>query len=134
MYSTVCLWDIATDTLKTTLTGHTYKHCWSCVLYPDGTFVSEGWRYDGKVHVWDIGTESLKATLTVDDYGVYNLSFSPDEKTLAGSSNRTVFLWDIETGVVKLTLIDHTYTINSVSFRPDGKMIASRSRDRTVLL
>ena len=51
------------------------------------------------------GTESLKATLAADDYGIHNLSFSPDGKRLAGRSNRTDFLWDIETGVVKLTLI-----------------------------
>ncbi|MCG9134204.1 hypothetical protein J5I95_21295 [Candidatus Poribacteria bacterium] len=84
--------------------------------------------------MWDIGTESLKATLTADDYGIHNLSFNPDGKTLAESSNRTAFLWDIETGVVKLTLIGHRYTVNSVSFSPDGKMVASLSRDRTVLL
>lgn len=112
----------------------TYERVGRILFSLDSAFVSGGWRYDGKVQVWDIGTESLKTILTADDYGLRNLSFSPDGKTLAGSSNRAAFLWDIETGVVKLTLTGHTYTANSVSFSLDGKMIASLSQDRTVFL
>ena len=40
--------DIAIDTLKTTLTGHT-SGVGRILFSPDSTLVSGGWRYDGKV-------------------------------------------------------------------------------------
>ncbi|MDF5719550.1 MAG: hypothetical protein PUP91_03455, partial [Rhizonema sp. PD37] len=66
---------------------------------------------------------------------VRSVSFSPDGKMLASTSNdNTVKLWDTRTGKEITTLTGHTNSVNGVSFSPDGKMLASASSDNTVKL
>jgi WD40 repeat protein len=66
---------------------------------------------------------------------VYEVSYSPDGKTLAsGSYERRVKLWDVGTGKELKTLNGHQAEVVSVSYSPDGKTLASASRDRTVKL
>jgi WD40 repeat protein len=66
---------------------------------------------------------------------VYDVSYSPDGKTLAsGSYDGTVKLWDVGTGKELKTLKGHRGEVNSVSYSPDGKTLASTSWDNTVKL
>lgn len=66
---------------------------------------------------------------------VTSVSFSPDSKMLASSSeDGTVKLWTVETGREIYTFEGHHGVVASVSFSPDGKIIASGGWDRTVKL
>ena len=89
--------------------------------------------------------QSVVFTITLSPYifsslqahseAVYDLSLSPDGKTLAtGSLDNTVKLWDMETKEYIGTLEGHSNYINAVSFSPDGMRLASCSRDNTVRL
>lgn len=68
-----------------------------------------------------------------DDY-VREVSFSPDNKIIAGAtSDKRVILWYLDGGAHK-TLKGHGNGVWGVSFSPDGKIIASASADNTVKL
>ena len=75
------------------------------------------------------------SSLQAHNEAVYDLSLSPDGKTLAtGSLDNTVKLWDMETKEYIGTLEGHSNYINAVSFSPDGMRLASCSGDNTVRL
>ena len=58
---------------------------------------------------------------------VSSVSFSPDGRTLASTSDETIRLWDVATRRVILNLTGHTDSVRSVAFSPDGSIIASGS-------
>ena len=88
----ICLWDVGTGKHKT-LTGHTNGAINSLVFTPDGsTLVSGG--SDETVRLWDVATGKHKKTLKVPGMQtVDHISLSPDGKTLACSSVKTIYLW-----------------------------------------
>jgi WD40 repeat protein len=89
-----------------------------------------------KVIQTDQSTKAIKAIKVLShSSGVYEVSFSPDGKTLASTSlDKTVKLWDVGTGKELKTLKGHQEAVNSVSYSPDGKTLASASDDKTVKL
>ena len=73
----------------------------------------------------------------LEQRAVYDMSFSPDGKTLAtAGAYSTIVLWETSTGNQIRTLRGHTASVYSVSFSPDGKTIASGSSspDNTIRL
>ncbi|MBD2677209.1 CHAT domain-containing protein [Nostoc paludosum FACHB-159] len=72
-------------------------------------------------------------SLTVHEQQVTNIVFSPDDKTIASSSNdKTVKLWNLDGKL--LHTLQHQEGVTNVVFSPDGKTIASGSWDKTVKL
>ena len=64
-----------------------------------------------------------------------DISFSPDSKTLASSSDgTTIKLWNVETGKEIRTLKGDDSSVQSVSFSLDGKILAAGSGDKTIKL
>jgi len=87
---------------------------------------------NGRTIVW---TPETGEVLYLEDVGCHasNLTFSPDEKQLAGAmADRTVRIWDLGTGKLVRTLEGHVDLVNRVAFAPDGRRLASASFDRTV--
>ena len=135
---TVRLWDATTGKSKATLTG--YMRINTAAYSPDSKTIVTG-NQDGKVHFWDVSTAALKNTFTGDKDGIiFNIAYSPDEKTIAvvSSYNDRVLLRDAKTGKHKATLkhfglIDtiflllqnREYDIGPIAYSPDGNTIVT---------
>jgi len=127
---TVQLWDVNTDTLRSTLIGPT-ERVTSIAFSPDGTTLAGG-SSDNAVHLWDPVSGAHKATLTGHTRAIGTIAFSPDSKTLAsGAWDNTIRLWDIATEKEKAVFTDHTYFgeytsgISNVAFSADGQWLVS---------
>lgn len=113
----------------------------------DGNTLAVGTK-SGTVQLWDISTGEHQKTFTRRDYffGVDNVFFMPDGRTLAVIYHSMVDLWDIATGQRKNTLpaVENETTgdtVNNIpdfymslggyrnSFSSDGKTVASDSSD-----
>ena len=142
----VWLWDVSTDQLKKILDvhtdkkifnmGHTDKEIFSLSFSPDGKTIVAGGS-DKTVRIWDVDTGKQKNIISERSlhFGIKSVSFSPDGRTIAGSSFNSVRLWDVKTGKRKAILTRHDFPpIRSVSFSPDGKMLASGGSGRSVRL
>jgi WD40 repeat protein len=94
------------------------------------------------VHLWLAATSEPAAsqaerlyTLRGHEGPITNLSFSPDGRLLATSSeDHTAKLWDLGTGRLERTLRSHGAAVGSVAFAPGGRMLATGSADGTVKL
>ena len=62
------------------------------------------------------------------------LAFSPDGKTLASATGKTIVLLELSTLQVKESFSGHMTWVTSVAFSPDGSTLASGSWDGTVLI
>ena len=130
---TIKLWDVATESERATLKGHT-AHVKSVALSPDGKTLAS-WSGDGTIRLWDLATGTERANIKGQTGYVSNVTFSPDGKMLAaGSGENAIKLWDAATGKEQTTFKGHTSNVTSVTFSPDGKSLASGSADCTVKL
>ena len=129
----VYLWDIKTETLVATLTGHS-QAVKSVVFSSDGTILASG-SDDRTIKLWNIKKYHETSTFQGHSNYIKSLSFSPDSTILAsGSWDKTIKLWNLKTGLLEKTLTGHNLQITAVAFSTCGQFIASASCDRTVRL
>jgi WD40 repeat protein len=92
----------------------------------------------GHVQLWDItGSPTRERGLRIGDRAVFDVSFSPDGRTLvAGSKSGAVVAWNVSSPAhpTRLDLPDSTFTswVNSTAFSPNGAYLAAGSSDLTV--
>lgn len=115
-----------------------------CVVFsPDGKHVVTGHHgYEpagrnakvvpGEVNFWDVETGKLKRTITAGGTGNIGISFDPDGRRIAVTTDSHVTLLNTGNGARLLELRGHSAKVNGVAFSPDGDRIASCSSDRTV--
>ncbi len=95
MDKTIKLWDVASGTVKATLSGHG-DYVNSVVFSPDGKIVASSSSMDKTIKLWDVASGTEKTTLSGHWDNVTSVAFSPDGKILASSSSdKTIKLWDV---------------------------------------
>jgi hypothetical protein len=130
---TIKLWDVATGSLKQTLSGDQYSVAFS----PDDR-VRAYIPKPETIQLWDVATGRLLCTIH-DNKGlrghfILALDFSPDWRLLASGSNDVIKLWEVPTCSWHRTLKGHKKWVSSIAFSPDGRLLASGSRDHTIKL
>jgi COMPASS component SWD3 len=60
------------------------------------------------------------------------VSFSPDSKIIAVSSQDVIQVWNVSSGHLLLTLNGHKDNITSLIFSPDCKSLVSSSKDAQI--
>ena len=110
----------------------------SMVLYADQSMVPPNYT---TIYMWNVKTGQLLKQLKGHEFGVGEVTFSPDGKTLLSSSFRGRYreskgsyrLWNIKTGKAQL-VIPATSISALPAFSPDGQTLASHVYEQIHLL
>jgi WD40 repeat protein len=129
---TIVLWDVASRTEITTLTGHS-SAVNSLAFSADGSLLVSGGD-DKNVVIWDLARQAQLRVLAGHQGGVSSVSFSPDSSTIAsGSSDGDVILWHVEPSPSAISRRTITSARNAFAVSFDGKVLLS-SGDNGVAL
>ena len=121
---TVEVWDLDTDTLKTTFEGHANRVL-SMAYSPDGKMIASG-GYEGVIWLWHIAT-GIHRRISTPHKSVQEVTFSPDGQTIMSRANGDFRLWDIATGEFKASLEEADLNYK-VTFSPDGTILLGLNR------
>ena len=123
-FGRIYLWDIATGTIKTELTGHV-SSVTSIAFSPDGSTLAS--CSSNQLYLWDWRTGEQKLSISGHSRPVYAIEFSPDNNILATGSRTEINIWDVDSAGHKTTFIDDDWAFNSsLTFSPDGQTLASK--------
>jgi len=104
-------------------------------LSPDGKHVAVGKLYGEVGAVFDVSTGEEAFALAGPNCcyhpGSRGVSWSPDGRLVAASSEGTARVWDAETGTLRYTLLGHTGSVFSVAWSPDSSRLVTGSSDGT---
>jgi WD40 repeat protein/transcriptional regulator with XRE-family HTH domain len=102
-------------------------------ISPDGrTLVSDDGEHN--ISLWDLRTNKRVGTPLAGAGFISGVAFSPDGRTLATTSDKTIRFWDVRTRTpLGAQLTGHAGRIDAIAFSPDGRTLASAGDDETSL-
>ncbi|XP_062184560.1 protein pleiotropic regulatory locus 1-like isoform X1 [Phragmites australis] len=128
---TIKIWDLASGTLKLTLTGH--------IEQIRGLAVSQRHTYlfsagdDKQVKCWDLEQNKVIRSYHGHLSGVYCLALHPTiDILLTGGRDSVCRVWDIRTKAHVSALTGHDNTVCSVFARPTDPQVVTGSHDSTI--
>lgn len=129
--TTIKAWDLATGSLKLTLTSHLMAVRSVDISNRHPYLFSSG--EDKSIKLWD-----LEKNTVIRDYhghlsGVYSISVHPTlDVLISGSRDSSIKVWDIRTSIPIMTLQGHKQPITKVVTQPTDPQIVSSSQDKTI--
>ncbi|KAK6512514.1 hypothetical protein TWF481_001398 [Arthrobotrys musiformis] len=136
---TIKLWDIDTGVLLQSCQLRTRSIGGQGIAFsPDGRMLAV--LVDNTVKLWDtnhtntVATGASPAALEEHTDDIRCVTFSPDGKAFASSSNdTTIKLWSEEGNLLR-TLGGNDYAVGNILFSPSAEMLASVADDQTIKL
>uniref|UniRef100_A0A6G3MEL9 Pleiotropic regulator 1 n=1 Tax=Henneguya salminicola TaxID=69463 RepID=A0A6G3MEL9_HENSL len=127
------IWDLASGTLKLSLTGHisTVRGLAASPHHPYLFSCGE----DKQIKCWDLEQNKAIRHYHGHLHAIYCMAQHPTIDILAtGSRDATIRIWDIRTKACAFTLTGHTNTVASVCAQATLPQIISGSHDSTIRL
>jgi pleiotropic regulator 1 len=127
------IWDLASGTLRLTLTGHTHS-VRAIRVHPRFKYLFSAGE-DNMVKCWDLEQNKVIRHYHGHLSGVYCMDVHPEESLLfTGSRDSSVRMWDIRTRNCIHILGGHTQTVQSLVAQNSAPELISGSSDQTVRL
>nr|GMD36458.1 protein pleiotropic regulatory locus 1 [Ipomoea batatas] len=128
---TIKIWDLATGTLKLTLTGHIEQIRGLAVSNKHTYMFSAG--DDKQVKCWDLEQNKVIRSYHGHLSGVYCLALHPTiDILLTGGRDSVCRVWDIRSKMQIHALSGHENTVCSVFTRPTDPQVITGSHDSTI--
>ncbi|KAK3839799.1 MAG: hypothetical protein J3R72DRAFT_492329 [Linnemannia gamsii] len=104
---------------------------WAVAISPTTREIAK--QQDRDIDICDILTGNIRLVLSGHSDSINHISYSPDGKTIATSSNDyTIRIWSTSSGHTLHVLLGHTDRVFGVAISPTGLQLVSCSEDKTV--
>jgi WD40 repeat protein len=103
----------------------------SAAFAPNGELLAIG-NSVGVVQLWDVNGRRLLRSLEKHPGYVMALAFSPDGRTLAAGSWKSIRLWEMASGQERGRFEEVEGDVYSLAFSPNGRILASGCGDSTI--
>ncbi|BAY12144.1 WD40 repeat domain-containing protein [Calothrix sp. NIES-2098] len=131
-YSEINVWDLQTEKIIRTISGHSHYLVQALAISIDGRTLVSG-SNDKNIKVWNFETGKLIHTFKQHSNGVESVAISPDGQTIvSGSKDKTIKVWNLQTKQLQFTLEGHSDWVYCVDISPDESTIISCGRDKTI--
>jgi len=132
-HNTLVMWNVKSDRVRKTFTGHT-DLIESSSLGANDSLVLTGSR-DNSLILWEIKSGKPLRTFKGHKDWVNAVALSQDgRRGLSGSNDKTLRLWDIDRSKAVRVFKGHKEAVNDVKLSTDGRRALSGSTDKTMIL
>lgn len=130
----IILWEANSKTQTFVLKGQAEAWVRHLAYSPDGKILASGGD-EKAIRLWDVKTGKELNTLTVA-FGVSDLAFSPDGKTLAAIDGNTagINFWEVSSGKSLPGITTEKHYYYSITYSKDGTLLAAAGSDKIVYI